>query len=100
MKRKRARDRSVKDRELRAQLEKQTHRNSSSARGCREEPMRRPSRHLVGLQADLGAAAAQALKPVAQATCSGSRVRVRGLLPRSHSAAATTSAEIEAGPLR
>src|SRR5882762_7472348 len=72
---------SVKDRELRAQLEKQTHRKLVKARGdAREEADAATVAHLADSQADLGAAAAQALKPVAQSDLvPGARVRVRGL---------------------
>ena len=94
---------SVKDRELRAQLEKQTHRKLVKARGdAREEADAATVAHLADSQADLGTAAAQALKPVAQSDLiPGARVRVRGLPTpvtlRRHDG---TSAEIEAGPLR
>src|SRR6266576_2820733 len=94
---------SVKDRELRAQLEKQTHRKLVKARGdAREEADAATVAHLADSQADLGAAAAQALKPVAQSDLvPGARVRVRGLpTPVTFRRRDGTSAEIEAGPLR
>jgi len=94
---------SVKDRELRAQLEKQTHRKLVKARGdAREEADAATVAHLADSQADLGAAAAQALKPVAQSDLvPGARVRVRGLpTPVTLRRRDGTSAEIEAGPLR
>ncbi len=94
---------SVKDRELRAQLEKQTHRKLVKARGdAREEADAATVAHLADSQADLGAAAAQALKPVAQSDLvPGARVRVRGLpTPVTFRRCDGTSAEIEAGPLR
>src|SRR5467141_42183 len=94
---------SVKERELRAQLEKQTHRKLVKARGdAREEADAATVAHLADSQADLGAAAAQALKPVAQSDLvPGARVRVRGLpTPVTLRRRDGTSAEIEAGPLR
>jgi len=94
---------SVKERELRAQLEKQTHRKLVKARGdAREEADAATVAHLADSQADLGAAAAQALKPVAQSDLvPGARVRVRGLpTPVTLRRRDDTSAEIEAGPLR
>src|SRR6267142_1806143 len=94
---------SVKERELRAQLEKQTHRKLVKARGdAREEADAATVAHLADSQADLGAAAAQALKPIAQSDLvPGARVRVRGLpTPVTFRRRDDTSAEIEAGPLR
>src|SRR5258707_3243353 len=94
---------AVKERELRAQLEKQTHRKLVKARGdAREEADAATVAHLADSQADLGAAAAQALKPVAQSDLvPGARVRVRGLpTPVTLRRRDGTSAEIEAGPLR
>jgi DNA mismatch repair protein MutS2 len=94
---------SVKERELRTQLEKQTHRKLVKARGdAREEADAATVAHLADSQADLGAAAAQALKPIAQSDLvPGARVRVRGLpTPVTLRRRDGTSAEIEAGPLR
>jgi DNA mismatch repair protein MutS2 len=94
---------SVKERELRAQVEKQTHRKLVKARGdAREEADAATVAHLADSQADLGTAAAQALKPVAQSDLvPGTRVRVRGLpTPVTLRRRDGTSAEIEAGPLR
>jgi DNA mismatch repair protein MutS2 len=94
---------SVKERDLRAQLEKQTHRKLVKARGdAREEADAATVAHLADSQADLGTAAAQALKPVAQSDLvPGARVRVRGLpTPVTLRRRDGTSAEIEAGPLR
>src|SRR5882672_7001755 len=94
---------SVKDRELRAQLEKQTHRKLVKARGdAREEADAATVAHLADSQADLGAAAAQTLKPVAQSDLvPGARVRVRGLpTPVTLRRRDDANAEIEAGPLR
>src|SRR3984893_13002031 len=93
----------VKERELRAQLEKQTHRKLVKARGdAREEADAATLSHLADSQADLGIAAAQALKPVAQSELvPGARVRVRGLpTPVTLRRRDETSAEVEAGPLR
>jgi DNA mismatch repair protein MutS2 len=95
---------AVKDREVRAQMEKQSHRKLIKARGdAREEVDAAMVAHLSESQADLGtSAAAQTSKPVAQSDLvPGTRVRVRGLptavtLRRRDD----TSAEIEAGPLR
>jgi DNA mismatch repair protein MutS2 len=94
---------AVKERELRAQLEKQTHRKVVKARGdAREEADAATVAHLADSQADLGIAGAQAEKPIAQSDLvPGTRVRVRGLptavtLRRRDE----TSAEVEAGPLR
>ena len=94
---------SVKERELRAQLEKQTHRKLVKARGdAREEADAATVAHLSDSQADLGIAAAQAAKPVAQSDLvPGARVRVRGLpTPVTLRRRDETNAEVEAGPLR
>src|ERR1700730_14175382 len=57
---------AVKERELRAQLEKQTHRRLVKARGdAREEADAATVAHLADSQAALGTAAAQELQPVA-----------------------------------
>jgi DNA mismatch repair protein MutS2 len=93
----------VKERELRAQLEKQTHRKLIKARGdAREEADAATVAHLSDSQADLGTAAAQAMKPVAQSDLAiGTRVRVRGLpTPATVRRLDGISAEVEAGPLR
>src|ERR1700730_2329480 len=94
---------AVKERELRTQLEKQTQRKLVKARGdAREEANAATVAHLADSQADLGTAAAPALKPVAQSDLvPGVRVRVRGLpTPVTLRRRDETSAEIEAGPLR
>ena len=94
---------AVKERELRAQLEKQTHKKLVKARGdAREEADAATVAHLADSQADLGIAAAQAAKPVAQSDLvPGVRVRVRGLpTPVTLRRRDETSAEVEAGPLR
>jgi DNA mismatch repair protein MutS2 len=93
----------IKERELRAQLEKQTHRKLVKARGdAREEADAATVAHLADSQADLGIAASQAVKPVAQSDLiPGARVRVRGLpTPVTLRRRDETTAEIEAGPLR
>jgi DNA mismatch repair protein MutS2 len=94
---------SVKERELRAQLEKQTHRKLVKARGdARDEADAATVAHLADSQADLGTSAAQTLKPIAQSDLvPGARVRVRGLpTPVTLRRRDGTSAEVEAGPLR
>jgi DNA mismatch repair protein MutS2 len=94
---------SVKERELRAQLEKQTHRKLVKARGdAREEADAATVAHLADSQADLGIAAAQSAKPVAHSDLvPGARVRVRGLpTPVTLRRRDETNAEVEAGPLR
>jgi DNA mismatch repair protein MutS2 len=93
----------VKERELRAQLEKQTHRKLVKARGdAHEEADAATVAHLADSQADLGIATAQAAKPVLQSDLvPGARVRVRGLpTPVTLRRRDETSAEVEAGPLR
>ena len=94
---------AVRERELRAQLEKQTHRKLVKARGdAREEADAASVAHLADSQADLGTAAAQAMKAVERSDLvPGVRVRVRGLpTPVTLRRRDDTSAEIEAGPLR
>jgi DNA mismatch repair protein MutS2 len=93
----------VKERELRAQLEKQTHRKLVKARGdAREEADAATVAHLAESQADLGIAAAQSAMPVAQSDLvPGVRVRVRGLAaPLTVRRSDDHGAEVEAGPLR
>jgi DNA mismatch repair protein MutS2 len=94
---------TVKERELRAQLEKQMHKKLIKARGdAREEVDAATVSHLSDSQADLGIATPQSAKPVAQGDLVvGTRVRVRGLptavtIRRREE----NSAEVEAGPLR
>jgi DNA mismatch repair protein MutS2 len=94
---------AVKERELRTQLEKQTHRKLVKARGdAREEADAATVAHLAESQADLGIAAAQAAKPLAQSELvPGARVRVRGLpTPVTLRRRDGERAEVEAGPLR
>ena len=93
----------VRDRELRAQLEKQTQRRIAKVRaGAREETDAAVVAHLAESQQDLGIAA----EPVAQAVTPaqlvpGVRVRVRGFAaPVVLRRRDETSAEVEAGPLR
>ncbi|HEX3372106.1 MAG TPA: Smr/MutS family protein, partial [Candidatus Acidoferrales bacterium] len=94
---------TVKERELRAQLEKQAHKKLIKARGdAREEVDAATVSHLSDSQADLGTGAPQSAKPVVQSDLVvGTRVRVRGLptavtIRRREE----NSAEVEAGPLR
>ena len=94
---------AVKERELRAQLEKQTHRKIVKARGdAREEINAATVAHLADSQADLGLGAPQPAKPVAAGDLVlGMRVRVRGLpTPATIRRLDNQNAEVEAGPLR
>jgi DNA mismatch repair protein MutS2 len=94
---------AIKERELRAQLEKQTQRKLVKARGeARADADAATVAHLADSQADLGVAAAQATAPVAQSDLvPGARVRVRGLpTPVTLRRRDESSAEVEAGPLR
>lgn len=94
---------NVKDRELRAQLEKSSKRAAINARTeAREETDAAVVQHLSASQADLGPVAAPAEKPVDPARLEpGLRIRVKGfpspvILRRVDS----RYAEVEAGPLR
>ncbi|HWX38860.1 MAG TPA: Smr/MutS family protein [Candidatus Sulfotelmatobacter sp.] len=94
---------AIKEREVRAQLEKQTQRKLVKARGeARADADAATVAHLADSQADLGVAAAHAAKPVAQSDLiPGARVRVRGLPnPVTLRRRDETTAEVEAGPLR
>ncbi len=94
---------AVKERELRAQLEKQTQRKLVKARAeARSDADAATVAHLADSQADLGIAAAEAAKPIAQSELiPGARVRVRGLpTPVTLRRRDGSSAEVEAGPLR
>jgi DNA mismatch repair protein MutS2 len=94
---------AIKERELRAQLEKQTQRKLVKARGdARAEADAATVAHLAESQADLGISPSQAAKPVALAELiPGARVRVRGLpTPVTLRRRDDSSAEVEAGPLR
>jgi DNA mismatch repair protein MutS2 len=93
---------AVKDRELKAQLEKQARRKLSDARaGARGEADAAVVAHLSESQPDLGTGAGTTRPPSPEELVPGVRVRVRGLpsavLLRRRDGA---SAEIEAGPLR
>jgi DNA mismatch repair protein MutS2 len=94
---------AVKDREARAQLEKQSQRKLIKARGeAREEIDAATVAHLSQSQLDLGTSGPPVAKPVASnELVPGVRVRVRGLpsavtLRRRDD----SHAEVEAGPLR
>lgn len=94
---------AVKEREVRAQLEKQTQRKLVKARGeAREEADAATLAHLADSQADLGLAAGQAARPVeASELVPGARLRVRGVpSPVTLRRRDGESAEVEAGPLR
>lgn len=94
---------AIKERELRAQLEKQTQRKLVKARGdARAEADAATVAHLADSQADLGIGAAQAAKPVSPSELvPGARIRVRGLpTPVTLRRRDESSAEVEAGPLR
>jgi DNA mismatch repair protein MutS2 len=93
----------VKDRELRAQLEKQTKRQSLKARGeAREESNSVVVEHLADSQQDLGTAGAPVIEPVTpEKLVLGARLRVRGLpQPVVLRRRDERSAEVQAGPLR
>jgi DNA mismatch repair protein MutS2 len=94
---------AVKERELRAQMEKQARRKLSDARAeARDAADAAVVQHLSDAQTDLGTGAAPASVPVRMELLTpGVRVRVRGLpsavvLRRRDE----SSAEVEAGPLR
>ena len=93
---------AVKDRELRAQLEKQLRRRQVEARSeARGEADAAVLAHLAESQVDLGQIAAPERLPSAEELQPGTRVRVRGfsspvVLRRRDGA----TAEVEAGPLR
>ncbi len=94
---------AVKERELRARLEKQTRRRMVKVRAeAREEADAAVVEHLAESQQDLGVAVESAQEPVTpERLVPGARVRVRGFGPpvvlRRLDAA---FAEVEAGPLR
>lgn len=97
----------VKDRELRAKLEKQSGRRLSKLRAdVREEANAAVVQHLAESQPDLGpqASSRAAPEPVSPKNLQpGARLRVRGLaqpVVLRHFDPATGSAEIQAGPLR
>ena len=93
---------AVKERELRASLEKSSRRKMQEARSeAREELNAAVVQTISASQADLGtrAAAAEAVKP--ESLESGARIRVRGFTkPVVFRRLDGSAAEIEAGPLR
>jgi DNA mismatch repair protein MutS2 len=94
---------AVKDREVRAQMEKQTGRKLLKARGdARAETDAAIVAHLSDSQADLGVAASQSPAPVVLSELvPGTRIRVRGFsTPVTLRRRDDSSAEVEAGPLR
>ena len=83
---------AVKDRELRAQIEKQSRRKLTEARGeARSEADAAVVAHLSESQADLGVAAEQRASARAGGAGAGVRVRVRGLPAVGAAAAARRS---------
>ena len=93
---------SVKEREVRAQLEKQIQRKLVKARGEAREAADAATLALLSeSQADLGVAAESPRPVAASDLVPGVRVRVRGLpSPVTLRRRDGTSAEVEAGPLR
>ena len=93
---------AVKDRELRATLEKSTRRKVQDVRGeAREELNAAVVQTLSESQEDLGIAPAKAGAVIADLLQPGARVQVRGFSkPVVLRRVEGTSAEIEAGPLR
>src|SRR5271169_1861156 len=93
---------AVKDRELRATLEKSTRRKVQDVRGeAREELNAAVVRTLSESQEDLGIAHAKAGAVIADLLQPGARVQVRGFSkPVVLRRVEGSSAEIEAGPLR
>ena len=93
---------AVKDRELRAQIEKQSRRRVGEARSeARGEADAAVVAHLSESQADLGVAAETARPPALAELVPGARVRVRGFsAPVVLRRRDGSSAEVEAGPLR
>jgi DNA mismatch repair protein MutS2 len=93
---------AVKDRELRAQLEKSTRRKMQDARGeAREELNAAVVQTISESQADLGASPALPETVSAERLQPGARIRVRGFSkPVVLRRIDGPSAEIEAGPLR
>jgi len=93
----------IKDRELRAQMEKQAGRRAHKVRaGAREEVDAAVVAHLSESQQDLGPAAAPVAEPVQpDLLVPGARVRVRGLAqPVVIRQRDERAAEVQAGPLR
>jgi DNA mismatch repair protein MutS2 len=94
---------AVRDRELRAQLEKQVRRQAVKARSeAREETDATVVAHLAESQQDLGVAIEPEQKPVTpERLVAGTRVRIRGFgQPVVLRRLDGRSAEVEAGPLR
>ena len=93
---------AVKERELRAQIEKQARRKMISVRGeAREEVNAAVVQHLSESQEDLGTSGALAQPVTPELLVPGARVRVRGFnKPVTLRRRDGDSAEIEAGPLR
>ena len=93
---------AVKDRELRAQIEKQSRKRMAEARSeARGEADAAVVAHLSESQADLGVAAIPERLPSADELVPGARVRVRGFsAPVVLRRRDGSSAEVEAGPLR
>jgi DNA mismatch repair protein MutS2 len=94
---------NIKDRELRAQIEKQTKRQSIKARTeAREETNAAVVGHLAESQEDLGTPAKPELEAVTpEKLVTGARLRVRGLpQPVVLRRRDDRGAEVEAGPLR
>ena len=94
---------AVKDRELRAQLEKTSRRKLQDARlEAREELNAAVVQTIAGSQQDLGASSAAAAGPIpADRLQPGARIRVRGFSkPVIFRRLDGPSVEIEAGPLR
>jgi DNA mismatch repair protein MutS2 len=93
---------AVKDRELRAQLEKSSRRKLQDARGeAREELNAALVQTLADSQSDLGVSAAATNAPSAASLQPGAKIRVRGFSkPVVLRRVDGNTAEIEAGPLR
>src|SRR3984957_18267405 len=93
---------AVKDRELRAQLEKSSRRKLQDARGeARDELNSALVQTLADSQSDLGVSASATSTPSAAALQLGAKIRVRGFSkPVVLRRIDGDTAEIEAGPLR
>jgi DNA mismatch repair protein MutS2 len=93
---------AVKERELRGQLEKTSHRKMQSVRiDAREELNAAVVQTLADSQADLGISGETPAPPAAERLQPGAKIRVRGFTqPVVLRRIEGSSAEIEAGPLR
>ena len=93
---------AVKDRELRAQLEKSSRRKLQDARGeARDELNAALVQTLADSQSDLGVSSATTNAPSAASLLPGAKIRVRGFSkPVVLRRIDGNTAEIEAGPLR